>query len=303
MQPHPTISPDVDREAWLKERESGIGSSEAAAALGLSPWQSPLALYLRKIEPGGNPFEPTEAMRWGLRLEPLIAQAYSEETGAALALTQPFVRSTAHPFMFATLDAIREDGRLVEIKTVGERQSMRWGSPGTDDIPDYYVVQVLHQLAVTGAPVADVAALICGQALRIYTIERDDAAIQEIIEREGEFWERVQRRDPPEFDPDNDAHLLPRLFPEQAGDIEFDEQTTKLVEEWDVARVQASNAEQIKKRKHAEICAAFGNAASARLVNGRVLKRRIVRTTDRVQIVKAYEYVRLLWEKGWNVDE
>ena len=36
----------VRREAWLEVRQGGIGSSDAAAAVGLSPYKSPLAHLL-----------------------------------------------------------------------------------------------------------------------------------------------------------------------------------------------------------------------------------------------------------------
>ena len=33
---------------WLQVRQSGIGSSDAAVAIGLSPYKSPLSLWLEK---------------------------------------------------------------------------------------------------------------------------------------------------------------------------------------------------------------------------------------------------------------
>ena len=39
----------ADREQWLDIRSHGIGSSDAAAVLRLSPWKSPLALYAEKV--------------------------------------------------------------------------------------------------------------------------------------------------------------------------------------------------------------------------------------------------------------
>ncbi len=39
---------ELTRQEWLQVRNQGIGSSEAAAAIGLSPYTSPLALWQHK---------------------------------------------------------------------------------------------------------------------------------------------------------------------------------------------------------------------------------------------------------------
>ena len=38
----------LSREDWLQVRQQGIGSSDAAAAVGLSPYKSPLQLWAEK---------------------------------------------------------------------------------------------------------------------------------------------------------------------------------------------------------------------------------------------------------------
>ena len=39
---------DLERDDWLKVRRTGIGSSDAAAAIGLNPYQSQLELWMLK---------------------------------------------------------------------------------------------------------------------------------------------------------------------------------------------------------------------------------------------------------------
>ena len=47
------------RDEWLEVRKRGIGSSDAAAAIGLSPYKSQLELWMEKT--GRSPgFQPTE---------------------------------------------------------------------------------------------------------------------------------------------------------------------------------------------------------------------------------------------------
>jgi predicted phage-related endonuclease len=39
---------NMPRDAWLDIRKQGIGASDAAAAVGVSPYQSPLELWMIK---------------------------------------------------------------------------------------------------------------------------------------------------------------------------------------------------------------------------------------------------------------
>lgn len=92
---------------------------------------------------------------------------------------------------------------MVEFKT--SSKSDGWGEPGTDEIPDYYMTQVQHYLAVTGVKTADVAVLIGGNDFRIYTIEADEELQALLIERESEFWALVESRTPPDLTSTKDA--------------------------------------------------------------------------------------------------
>jgi len=54
---------DLSREEWLTVRKGGIGSSDAAAAVGLNPYKSPLELWLEKTgrDAGLPKTDPTDA--------------------------------------------------------------------------------------------------------------------------------------------------------------------------------------------------------------------------------------------------
>jgi putative phage-type endonuclease len=183
----------AERKEWLAERRTGIGGSDVAGILGLSRWTTPYQVYLDKIGEA-PPTEDNAPMRWGRYLEPVIRQAYSDETGREVRL-MPMVRHPLHEFMFANLDGFTDGGRLVEIKTA--RTAEGWGEPGTDQIPTPYLFQVQHYLEVTGFEVADVPVLIGGSDFRIYEVWADAELAKSMVEAEAEFWARVQRRDPP----------------------------------------------------------------------------------------------------------
>jgi putative phage-type endonuclease len=176
------------------ERRSGIGGSDAAAAIGISRWRTPYELYLEKIGEA-EPVPVTEPMRWGTLLEPVVAAEYSRRTGRQIE-TPPMLRHPVHEWMIGHIDRrVVGEPRIVEIKTTGI--GIGWGEAGTDEIPLTYTCQVHHYLTLTGADVADVAVLIGGQDFRLYEVRRDDAIARELVEREHTFWWHVEHREPP----------------------------------------------------------------------------------------------------------
>lgn len=183
------------REDWLKERQTGIGGSDAAAVLGLSKWKTPLQVYQEKRGELG-PTPDNESMLWGRALEPVIRQQYAERTGRVVRVPDGIIRHPSHEFMLANLDGVTDDSRVVEVKTA--RSGQDWGEPGSDEVPQAYLLQVQHYMAVTGFAVADVAVLIGGSDFRLYEVPADSELQQMLIEGEAEFWQRVTDGNPPE---------------------------------------------------------------------------------------------------------
>jgi putative phage-type endonuclease len=178
-----------------EERRTGLGGSDAAAALGLSPWQTPLDLWEQKtgLAP---PVEQTEPMLWGQLLEDVIRREYARRTGYEVRPVQDLIRHPARPWMFAHVDGEIAGGQaILEVKTT--RTAQGWGEPDTDEIPLHYLLQVHHYLAVTAAEVCDVAVLIGGSDFRLYQVARDIEIEQRLIEGEAAFWAQVTKGVPP----------------------------------------------------------------------------------------------------------
>lgn len=197
-----------DRAAWLAERRRGIGGSDIAAILGLSPWRTPLDVYLDKRgelepQPSGN----EQAMYWGTVLEDVVAREFASRTGERIQRVNAMLRHPEYPWMLGNVDRaivnpeiagqVRwRDGRLttdklLECKTANGFAAAAWGEPGTDQIPEYYVPQPHWYMAITGAVVCYVAVLIGGSDYRIYTVPRDDELIETMIAAGWAFWQRV----------------------------------------------------------------------------------------------------------------
>ncbi|MGE0113222.1 YqaJ viral recombinase family protein, partial [Aquabacterium sp.] len=165
---------DLHRDQWLDVRRSGIGSSDAAAAVGLNPYRSQLELWMEKTGRGAalpqvDPNDESSPMYWGTLLEPIVAAHYTKRTGNRVRRVNAVLQHPRNPWMLANLD--REvmgnpDVAILECKTAGLNGARLW----KEGVPDYVHLQVMHQLAVTGKQAADVAVLICGQDLQIFRI-------------------------------------------------------------------------------------------------------------------------------------
>jgi len=205
-------------ELWLEQRKLGIGASEAAAAMGISPWVSRFQLWAEKTGKAAPPdLDGVEAIKWGHRLEGPVAEAFEEETGRTVVRndTNDLLRHPDHLFMIATVDALQErDDRagegVLEIKTTSAFNEKEWDP----EPPLYYQVQVQHQLAVTGLEWGSLAVLIGGQKMIYRDVERNAKFIATMTELETEFWEMVKAEEPPEPDGSRATlATLKRMYP------------------------------------------------------------------------------------------
>lgn len=217
---------DLPREDWLEVRKSGIGGSDAAAAVGLSPYMSPLELWMIKTGRDANLPRPdandtTAPVYWGTLLEPIVAASYSKQTGNRVRKINAVLQHPTIPFMLANIDREvvgNRDVQLVECKTAGEHGARFW----REGVPEYVQIQVQHQLAVTGKAAADVAVLLCGQKLEVHRIERDDELIARLILLESAFWRCVTSDTPPPADGSESADRALRcLYPGTGGTVDF----------------------------------------------------------------------------------
>ena len=207
---------NMTQDEWLAMRKRGIGGSDAAAALGLSPWKSPVQLYAEKTGEIDTPPMTSEAVYWGTKLESVVADRFAElNPDVKVEPVKAILVHPEHTFMIANLD--REitlpDGSkgVLEIKTANARQADKWED---DNVPVNYTLQVNHYLAVTGYQFAWIACLLGGQQYVQRYIERDDELINDMTKKESEFWACVVNRTPPAWDGSEAAfELLKSLYP------------------------------------------------------------------------------------------
>lgn len=245
----------LPREDWLAVRKGGIGSSDAAAAIGLNPYKSQLELWLEKTGRDGSlpkldPHDEESPAYWGNILEPIVAAHYTKRSGNRVRRINAVLQhpNPDLPWMLANID--REvigatDVQILECKTAGINGARLW----KEGVPEYVQLQVMHQLAVTGKKAADVAVLLGGQHLEIHRIERDEQMITRLIELERKFWEYVVNDTPPPADGTDSADTALRcLYPEDSGQtLDFSKEPALSIAYVELKAVRQNIATQEKR--------------------------------------------------------
>lgn len=183
---------------WHADRRATIGASDAPIITGDAPWGDLLTLYAVKSGIIDPPDIENNSTRWGLRLEAVVAEWFTETYGVKLRRDNTRPRHPEHPWMATSLDRrVVGQNALVEIKTA-RHPSDEWGTPDTAEIPAHYLVQCMHEMACTGADVCYVAVLFAGSDPRRYIVPRDEALIADLIALESEFMDCIKSGTPPE---------------------------------------------------------------------------------------------------------
>ncbi len=293
----------LDRDTWLAVRQTGIGSSDAAAAVGLNPYKSQLELWMEKTgrlvhaaqsdgqasadtgESSGVSDDDNSPLFWGTVLEPIVAEHYAKRTGFKVRRVNAVLQHPEHAWMLANLDREvvgSDEVQVLECKTAGVNGAKLW----KNGIPEYVQLQVMHQLAVTGQQAADVAVLVGGHELRIFRLERDEALIARLILLEAEFWRHVTEDTPPPADASDSAdRALRALFPKDDHEVlDFTEQPelSEVFEQLLVVRSVLDDTKQQEAQLKHQLQQAMGTASEALFPDGRITwkKSSDTRTVD-----------------------
>jgi putative phage-type endonuclease len=281
----------------LDARKHGIGGSDAAAAVGMDPYKSTLQLWIEKRTP--PPDKPTPAMRWGTLLEPVIREQYSRQSGRGVRVPEGTLYHPKYKFIIAHPDGLTDDNRLFEAKTA--RSPDGWGEPGSDQVPENYLLQVQHYLAVTALPVADVAVLIAGSDFRLYEVPADRELQEMVIDGEADFWQHVEQGEPPEPDyaRTDTRRLLAHLYPGTNGDaLIADEEQLRWYRHYCAARQLETNYKQAADAAWNHLLHEMADSAFMTFEDGRSLRRKLVKRKP--YSVEATEYVDARLVKGGN---
>jgi len=222
----------LTNEQWKDTRRLGIGGSDVGVALGISKYKTPIDLYndkrgvkpLFSIADGfEEPLEEpaleelrnrylAEKCWWQLEaghaLEESVALLFYQKTGIQPIAVRKMFRHPTYKFLLADVDFFiyikDEKGDvkmyILEIKTTSSYRPNAWGTDYNPMIPEGYLWQVTNYMAVTNASGAFICCKVLGDApdsLIIRRVERDLEREAALIKTMSEFWERVQKGNPP----------------------------------------------------------------------------------------------------------
>lgn len=219
---------DLSREEWLEYRRLGIGGSDAAAVLGISPFRTARDLYYDKLNIAtADDDENWVAKEMGNLLEPLVAKIFAKKTGLKIYQRKCMFQHPFYPWMLADLDYLVElpDGTvaILEIKTTNYNAKDHWWYNGKEIVPVYYESQGRHYMAVMNIDRVYFCCLYGNnedEAI-IRHIDRDMDYEAELIEMERCFWhDNVLSKVPPPYT--EDGELILESLRRQLGPSEKD---------------------------------------------------------------------------------
>ena len=228
-------------QTWLEARQQKITATDASIITGVNPWCNPYILWKRKL--GLEPPQPiTPAMERGMRMEDEARRAFEEYTN--IKVKPVVVESADKSWMMASLDGLDASRKhQVEIKCPNPATH---AMAKAKQVPKYYEAQIQHQLAVTGLEWSYYFSY-DGSEGAIVEVERDQAFIDEMIEKEEDFFRRLR-----EFDPPPQSHLVVKTVEMQRAFEEYTNIKVKpvVVESADKSWMMASLDGLDASRKH-----------------------------------------------------
>lgn len=202
----------LDTPPEQPDRSKFLGGSDVAAVMGLSPWATPVELWMQKT--GRTPKEEPDAARRkmfarGHALEPFIRDMVIDKlkemglTVELIAINKRYA-DEAHPFLACEIDfELRLTGEIeiggnlytldaehinADAKSVSGFARKKWGTESTEDVPIEYAAQFMHGLGITGRGKCLVAALRSFDDVDIYWTLRDDETIEAMRAKSVTFW-------------------------------------------------------------------------------------------------------------------
>ena len=180
---------------WLELRRQGLGASDMAAVMGVSPYKTPYQLWAEKT--GATTEQKVgDAARRGVILEDAVGLYYEQERGVKLRKSNGIVRLKKHPRIMASLDRtiVGESKGIVEIKTSASPRWSMW------PVPPEVQVQVTVQMGIVGAEWCDVVALLGGLVFKIERVQFDPLLWAEIQRAAMLFLDAVDTKTPPQLE-------------------------------------------------------------------------------------------------------
>lgn len=256
----------------MDDRDKYLGGTDAAPILGLSRWSTPLQVWAEKTgQIVREDISDRVSVKLGNKLEQTVAEFFMEETGKKVRRVNKTLFHPSYPFLGANLDreVVGEDA-ILECKTASAFKSKEWEG---QEIPQEYILQVMHYLAVTGAKVGYIAVLIGNQDFKWKQIDRDEKMIADMVKREVSFWnDFVIPKVMPGMITAGDADTLYSLYPLADPDskIELGDEANRIIESRNAMYQDVIQLEKQIEQRENELKALLGDKAEGFTTNWQV---------------------------------
>lgn len=201
----------MTNERWLECRMHGpkgdisytVGGSDVAAIFGVSPWTTPLELWMikkGKMKPAVK--SNANQLEMGHLLEPIAAHFYAKKTGDSVYEDTMLYQHADHPYALANFDRRfnrASDGEpgILECKSCTYHHASSWADGA---FPIYYELQLRFYLAVADVNIGAFSAIWGNNPdidLAIPSIERNKAKEDMIFEKLDEWIWSLEHDKPP----------------------------------------------------------------------------------------------------------
>jgi len=291
----------TNREQFLLDRKNSIGGSDSAAVFGMSPYNTPLSLYMDKIGLYAENITPKKEAVFGRGhvLEKLLRALFERNYGLKIDEALQ-AEHREYSFIRGHVDGIvKRDNAIVEFKTSALNSKDEWGDELTDEIPRHYLLQVHHYLLIhetcekVYVPVFrgnnDMLQILANLVkkygvdfnllddvdinFKLYVVQKGELHAklsQRMIEEYKKFWnEHVIPRIPPKWTCVDDIKLL---FPiSKKEEVLADEEAVKAIENIKQKKEAIEALEVEIEKDKANVCDKLREASKLVDANGKTL--------------------------------
>ena len=207
---------EQNTKAWHDLRRNGVGASDVAAILGISPYKTRHDIFLSKTT---DEVQNTSFIQQRGHDKELIARAkYEINTGEEY--PPCLVENDIYSYMRASLDGWnKEKNHIIEIKYCGKNFK--------EEIPEHYNVQCQYQMFLTGGT-CELVWITDDDKIKCVPIERDLELIKKIISEVIAFWDEVKNAQYVECISEEKINLL-KLYKEKNSELKkIEEEVEKI---------------------------------------------------------------------------
>jgi putative phage-type endonuclease len=251
----------VGTPEWLEARLEGVTSSDAAVLAGEKGSVVELYALKRRLAPAPEFDAPTaRLLEWGQRLEDVIADWYTDETGRPVRRVNRLMQRRDDRWMRTSLD--RESGRKGE-RIVVELKATRWKPRRAgEEVPGDVYAQAMWQLWVMDYDESHVVTLVGGNEPLLDKLPRNDKYIDDLVYIARDFRDHVERGVAPPVDgSEATRRALARMYAEENGVmLAATAQTDELARQWVEAELAYKAAKDTRGTVRNAMRAMIGDA-------------------------------------------